>query len=58
MEPGLDERTTGVDLAGDLLLVELAVGPQRDQRGRRLLAVLLLERSLHRLQRDFVHPAS
>jgi hypothetical protein len=49
MEPGLDERAAGVDLAGDLLLVELAVGPERDESGRRLLAVLVLERFLHRL---------
>ena len=49
VEPGLDERAAGVDLAGDLLLVELAVGSERDQRGRRLLAVLVLKRLLHRL---------
>src|SRR5579884_1488698 len=55
MEPGLDERAAGLDPARDLLLVELPVGPERDERRCGLLAIAVLERLLHRLQLGPVH---
>ena len=36
-------------------VVELALGPERDERRRRLVAVALFERFLHRLQCGPVH---
>ena len=55
VEAGFDERAAGLDLARDLLGVELSVGAQRDEGGRGLLAIAVLERRLHRLQLGPVH---
>ena len=55
MEAGLDEHAAGLDLACDLLFVELPVGTERDEGRRWLFAVAILERLLHRLQLGPVH---
>ena len=55
MQAGLDEHAAGLDLARDLLLVELPVGTERDEGRRGLFAVAILERLLHRLQLGPVH---
>jgi hypothetical protein len=55
MEAGLDEHASGLDLACDLLLVELPVGTERDEGRRGLLAVAVLERLLHGLQLGPIH---
>src|SRR5213079_2639354 len=55
MEAGLDEHAAGLDLACDLLLVELPVGTERDEGRRGLFPVAVLERLLRRLQLGPVH---
>jgi hypothetical protein len=52
----LDELAAGVDLAGDLLLVELPLGTEDDERRRRVGPVSVLQRLLDRLQLGPVHP--
>jgi hypothetical protein len=46
MEARLDERAAGLDLAGDALAAELAVGPQRQPRSVGLVAIAVLQRAL------------
>ena len=49
------ERAPGLDLAGDVLVVERALGLQRDHRGAGIALVALLDRRLHRAQCGGVH---
>ena len=46
MQTGDRERAAGLDLAGDVLVVERSLRLQGDDRGIRLGAVLILQRRL------------
>src|SRR5436190_13536783 len=55
MQPGFNERTPGLDLAGDGALGEITRRLQGDQRGLRPLAVSRLERRLQFAQCRCIH---
>ena len=55
MQPGLDQRTAGLDPAGQVLLTDLALGAQRDHRRLRVVAVAGLDRRLQLAQLFDVH---
>src|SRR5437588_7968725 len=55
MQSGDRERASGLDLAGDVGVIERALGLQRDVGILRLAAVTLLERRLHGAQFGGIH---
>src|SRR5262249_23091882 len=55
MQPRDCERSTGLDLAGDVGVVERALGFERDVSGLGVALVAVLERRLHGAQRGGVH---
>src|SRR5579871_731418 len=55
MQPGDRERAAGLDLAGDVGIVERALGLERDDGGLRRALVALLDRRLQRAQCGGVH---
>src|SRR5262249_28274030 len=55
MQAGDRERTASLDLAGDVGVVERALGLERDVGGARVVLVAVFERRLHGAQRGSVH---
>ncbi len=50
MQSGDRERATGLDFAGDIGVVERALGFERDQAGSRIGLVTVFDRRLQRAQ--------
>ena len=55
MQAGDRERAAGLDLAGDVRVVERALGLERDEGGLGVALVAVLERRLHGAQRGGIH---
>jgi hypothetical protein len=55
MQPGDGERPAGLDLAGDIAVVEAALGLERDEAGSGIGLQALLDRRLQRPQPGSVH---
>jgi len=55
MQPGDRQRAAGLDLAGDVRVVERALGLKRDESGVRLALVAILDRRLQRAEGGGIH---